>query len=95
MTGAPGLPQLLFVVEQGGRIRVLRNGHRLARPFLDISGLVSFEGERGLLSVAFPPDYRRAGASTSITRTTQGNIRVDEFHRRTPDPGGARLARAR
>src|SRR4051794_13085684 len=57
VTGAPGLPRLLFVVEREGRIRVLRNGRRLDRPFLDISGLVSVEGERGLLSVAFPPDY--------------------------------------
>ncbi len=57
VTGAPGAPELLFVVEQGGQIEVLRKGRRLGRPFLDISGLVSFEGEQGLLSVAFPPDY--------------------------------------
>jgi glucose/arabinose dehydrogenase len=83
VTGPPGLPQLLFIVEQGGRIQVLRNGHRLGRPFLDISPLVSFEGERGLLSVAFPPDYGQSGRFYVYYTDKQGNIRVDEFHRRS------------
>ena len=60
VAGAPGFPRLLFVVERAGTVRVLRGGRRLPRPFLDISGLVSSDGERGLLSIAFPPDYRRS-----------------------------------
>src|SRR4051794_25540134 len=60
-TGAAGFPKLLFVVEQPGRIEVLRAGHELRHPFLDISDLVDFGGERGLLSVAFPPDYEQSG----------------------------------
>jgi glucose/arabinose dehydrogenase len=83
VAGAPGEQQLLFVVEQGGRIQVLRNGHRLAKPFLDISGLVSFEGERGLLSVAFPPDYGQSGLFYVYYTDRDGNIRIDEFHRRS------------
>ena len=59
VTGAPGFPRLLFVVEQPGRIAVLKHGHR-AGAFLDIEGLVDYGGERGLLSVAFPPDYARS-----------------------------------
>src|SRR3954454_21845799 len=59
VAGAPGFPKLLFVVEQPGRIAVLRGGRRLRKPFLDISADVSSGGERGLLSVAFPPDYAR------------------------------------
>ena len=47
----------LFVVEQGGRIRIIRDGGLLATPFLDISEQVSCCHEQGLLSVAFPPDY--------------------------------------
>jgi glucose/arabinose dehydrogenase len=82
-------PKLLFVVEQGGTIAVVRNGRRLRRPFLDISGLVSFEGERGLLSVAFPPDYGRSRRFYVYYTDNGGNIRVDEFRRRTP----ARAAR--
>ncbi|MEW5976084.1 MAG: PQQ-dependent sugar dehydrogenase [Acidobacteriota bacterium] len=48
----------LFVVEQAGRILIVRNGGVLPTPFLDIRGQVSFGGERGLLSVAFHPDFK-------------------------------------
>jgi VCBS repeat-containing protein len=51
----------LFIVEQPGRIRILHHGALLATPFLDIVPLVSSSGERGLLSMAFHPDYARAG----------------------------------
>jgi glucose/arabinose dehydrogenase len=48
----------LFAVEQAGRILVIKNGVTLDRPFLDIRDRVGCcEGERGLLSVAFPHDY--------------------------------------
>jgi glucose/arabinose dehydrogenase len=83
VTGAPGAPKLLFVVEQSGRIAVLRDGRRLAKPFLDISRLVSFEGERGLLSAAFPRDYATSGRFYVYFVDRSGNIRIDEFHRRT------------
>jgi glucose/arabinose dehydrogenase len=52
----------LFVVEQAGRIRIVRQGTLLATPFLDITPLVSSGEERGLLSVAFHPDYGVPGA---------------------------------
>ena len=59
---APRLdPHRVFVVEQGGRIRVIRDGVLLDAPFLDIHERVSCCGERGLLSVAFHPDYERNG----------------------------------
>jgi glucose/arabinose dehydrogenase len=51
----------LFIVEQPGRIRIVQQGTLLAPPFLDITSLVQFGGEQGLLSVAFHPDYRSAG----------------------------------
>jgi len=47
----------LFVVEQAGRVWVIDGGEVLSDPFLDISGRVSCCGERGLLSVAFPPGF--------------------------------------
>src|SRR2546421_447646 len=48
----------LFVVEQSGRIRIIKNGALLSTPFLDITGRLSpVVGSKGLLSVAFPPDY--------------------------------------
>jgi glucose/arabinose dehydrogenase len=51
----------LFVVEQGGYIRIIQNGGVLATPFLDVSGLISCCGERGLLGLAFHPDYASNG----------------------------------
>ncbi|HWB70268.1 MAG TPA: PQQ-dependent sugar dehydrogenase [Solirubrobacterales bacterium] len=84
VTGAPGFPNLLFVVEQAGRVEVLRGGHRLSRPFLDISGSISSGGERGLLSIAFPPDYKRSRRFYAYFTNPGGNIQVDEFRRRSP-----------
>ncbi len=69
LTQPPGDTTRLFVVEQGGRIRVISNGTVLATPFLDISRLVLFSGERGLLSMAFHPNSPTTINSLSITRT--------------------------
>ena len=93
VAGAPGFPKLLFVVEQPGKVAVLRGGHELSHPFLDISGLVDFGGERGLLSIAFPPDYEQSGDFYVYYTDKAGNIRVDEFQRaRRRGPGGAPAA---
>jgi glucose/arabinose dehydrogenase len=83
VTGAPGFPKLLFVVEQPGRVAVLSNGRRLSKPFLDLRGSVGYDGgERGLLSIAFPPDYRQSGSFYVYYNDAAGNIRIDEFKRR-------------
>jgi glucose/arabinose dehydrogenase len=84
VTGAPGFPKLLFVVEQPGKVAVLRSGHKLSHLFLDISDLVGFGGERGLLSIAFPPDYRQSGNFYVYYTDRAGSIRVDEFQRAGP-----------
>ena len=55
----PGDKRRVFVVEQGGTIRVVRAGKRLSRPFLDVRGKVISGGEQGLLSIAFAPDYAK------------------------------------
>ena len=52
----------LFVVEQPGAIRVVRDGEVQAEPFLDITDRVNADGsEQGLLSMAFDPDFARNG----------------------------------
>ncbi len=52
----------LFVAEQVGRIRIINSDGKVnAQPFLDISGRVTFGGERGLLGIAFHPDYKSNG----------------------------------
>src|SRR5215217_6760045 len=58
VTGAPQDSHRLYVVERPGRVQVVVDGRRRATPFLDISGETLSGGERGLLSIAFPPDYQ-------------------------------------
>lgn len=81
---APGYPRLMFVVEQEGVIKVIRRGRKLARPFLNITGIVEYGGEQGLLSVGFPPDYRRSKLFYVYYTDGNGDIRVDEYQRRSP-----------
>ncbi len=70
----------LFVVEQRGRIRIVRNGALLSVPFLDISGRVSCCGERGLLSVAFPPRFGYAGVGVYVDYTdVNGDTTISRF----------------
>lgn len=83
VTGAPGFPKLLFVVEQLGRVEVLRSGHRLSSPFLDISDLVGSGGERGLLSIAFPPDYAKSRRFYVYYTDETGDILIEEFKRKS------------
>jgi len=47
----------LFIIEQAGRIRLVKDGALAATPFLDISNKVASGGERGLLGLAFPPGF--------------------------------------
>lgn len=51
----------LFVVEQSGKILILRDGERLPTPFLDMADRVSCCEEQGLLNITFHPDYRANG----------------------------------
>ena len=48
----------LFIVEQGGTIKILQNGALLPRPFLNISNKVIFQGEMGLLGLTFHPGFQ-------------------------------------
>jgi glucose/arabinose dehydrogenase len=69
----------LFVVEQIGRIRIVKDGALLATPFLDIQPRVSCCGERGLLSVAFPPDYASQGRFYVDYTNVEGNTVVARY----------------
>ena len=84
IAAAKGFPRLLFVVEQPGRIKVIRRGRKLRRSFLNITNIVNYGGERGLLSVAFPPDYKRTKRFYVFYTDAQGDLHVDEFRRSSP-----------
>ncbi len=83
---APGYPDLLFVTEQDGVVRVLENEEVAAEPFLDINGIVQSGGEEGLLSIAFPPDYEHSRRFYVYFTNNAGNIEVDEFKRKKGNP---------
>ena len=51
----------LFIVERPGRIRIFKNEALLVTPFLDIQSDVQSGGEKGLLALAFDPDYESNG----------------------------------
>ena len=85
VAAAPGDASRLYVVEQAGVIRVIRNGRTLDRPFLDLSGDVASGGERGLLSMAFAPDYRTSGLVYVYFTDRTGDIRIQQL-RRSRDP---------
>ncbi len=72
----------LFIVEQEGRVRIVDHGVLQAKPFLDISDRVLSGGERGLLGLAFHPDYSRNGRLfVNYTRKPDGATVVAEYHR--------------
>lgn len=94
LTAPAGDPRL-FVVEQGGTIRIVRGGNLVARPFLDLSSRLRSGGERGLLSMAFHPGYRTNGFFFVNYTDRRGDTRVERYRvSRDPDvadPATARL----
>ena len=93
VTSPPGDRSRIFVVEQGGRVRIVRKGKKLAQPFLDVSGSIASGGERGLLSLAFAPDYRTSGLFYVYYTANNGDIRIVEYRRASANraaPGSAR-----
>jgi glucose/arabinose dehydrogenase len=86
----------IFVVEQGGRIRIVKNGVLLTTPFLDISTRISSGGERGLLGLAFPPDYATKGYFYVNYTNPAGNTVIARFVRSasnadTADPASEQI----
>jgi Glucose / Sorbosone dehydrogenase len=94
VTAPGGDTSRVFVVERGGRIRILIANQLLPQPYLDIRQRVSqADGpgdERGLMSMAFAPDFARSGRFyvyyTTPTRRhpKANNVVLDEYHAR-PD----------
>ena len=79
LQAAPGDRERLYVVEQGGRIRVIRNGQLQATPFLDVSGRISSGGERGLLGLAFHPQFATNRRFFVNYTNPRGDTHIAEF----------------
>lgn len=95
VTSPPGDASRLFVVEQPGRIRVIRGGRKLSTPFLDISGKVGCCGERGLLSMAFAPNFVRTHRFYVDYTDTNGDSNIVEYRASTTHPDRAIASSAR
>ena len=94
VTAPPGDRRRVFVVEQGGRVRVMVGGRLRAKPFLDIRGQVTAGGEQGLLGLAFAPDYKTSGRFYVYFTDRSQDQRVVEYKRASgerADAGSARL----
>ena len=79
VTTAPGSPDL-YVVEQGGAVKILREGQILDQPFLDVRGMVTRGGnEQGLLGLAFHPDYPDDPRVFVDYTNTSGNTTVASY----------------
>lgn len=86
----PDMTGRVLVVERAGRIRILNpaTGAIAATAFLDITGQVSTDGERGLLAVALAPDYPTSGRAYIFMTAPGGAIQL----RRYTSPAGNRDA---
>jgi glucose/arabinose dehydrogenase len=88
LTAPRGDTGSVFIVEQPGRVRVLRDGSLLPNPFLDITERVLSGGERGLLGLAFHPEYAENGRLFVNYTNLSGDTHISEF-RVSADPDRA------
>jgi glucose/arabinose dehydrogenase len=80
LQSVPGDRSRLFVVEQPGRIRIVRSGNVLSTPFLDVSARVGSSGdEQGLLGLAFHPRYSENGRFFVNYTDRGGDTHIAEF----------------
>jgi glucose/arabinose dehydrogenase len=94
VTAPPKDLRRVMVVQQGGRISVVRDGKTLSKPFLDISSRVTAGGEQGLLGLAFAPNYAKSGLFYVYFTRRDGKQEVAELRRATSDRANAGSSRS-
>jgi glucose/arabinose dehydrogenase len=82
----PAYRAIQYVVEQRGRIRVVNNGTIISPDFLDLRSVVSSGGERGLLGMAFAPDYTSSRRFYVNFTDLSGNTVIARFQRSADNP---------
>ena len=90
VTSARDGSRRLFVIEQGGKIRVIKGKRVLDGAYLDISGKVSSGGEQGLLGIAFHPRFEDTRRFYVNYTDTDGNTVVAEYRQSRTDANKAR-----
>jgi glucose/arabinose dehydrogenase len=94
LQSVPSDAERLYVVEQGGRIRIVRNGQLQAASFLDIASRISSGGERGLLGLAFHPQFATNRRFFVNYTNPAGDTHISEFRAGSADaadPSSERL----
>lgn len=87
LTPYPGDPSRFIVVEQGGRLLSIVDGKLQERPFLDIGEKLRTGGERGLLGLAFHPQFTSNGRFfVNYTRRSDGATVIAEYQAPPPAP---------
>jgi hypothetical protein len=93
---APPNDERLFIVEKSGTVRILSDGVVKAQPFLDLSDLVSTDHlERGLLGLAFHPEFAGNGRLVAFYTDLAGNSQVVEYRLDSDNEEQVDLASAR
>ncbi|HEX8646455.1 MAG TPA: PQQ-dependent sugar dehydrogenase [Thermoleophilaceae bacterium] len=95
VTAPRGDKARVFVTEQRGLVRLLVNRKLRSRAFLDVRDDVSCCGERGLLSMAFAPDYADSGRFYVYFTRGDGDIVVRQYTRSASNPEVADAGSAR
>ena len=77
---APADRERMYFLEQNtGKIRVLRHGKLMEQPFLDVHKKLSLYGEKGLLGMAFHPNYRLNRKFYIYITASNGDVRILEY----------------
>lgn len=82
----------LFVTQQDGRVMIVEGATVRPTPFLDIRSLVTFAGERGLLSIAFDPGYQQNGRFFVNYTDRNSDTVIARYNVSATDPNQADLA---
>jgi glucose/arabinose dehydrogenase len=92
----PGDTSRLFIVEKTGDIKILdlTSGRIVATPFLDVSSQIATDGERGLLGLAFDPDFANNGYLYVNLSTISGNTEIRRYHVDSSSPNAVDPASA-
>ncbi|MEY4672907.1 MAG: hypothetical protein RL148_691 [Planctomycetota bacterium] len=95
LTSPRGDMNRLFIVERGGAIKIVKDGALLATPFLNLAGTIVSGGERGLLGLAFHPNYAQNGYFfVNYTRSGDGATMVVRYQVSAANPDVANAASA-
>jgi glucose/arabinose dehydrogenase len=89
VTGAGDGSGRLFVVEQSGRIRIIKGSTLLPTPFLDLRSKVSCCGERGLLGLAFHPNFKSNRKFYVYYTNKSGTLTISQFSASASNPDRA------